>query len=56
LHKRPSAEFAPDPALDPLWTTYFDSFHGVKKEKFGFQVSVKVAADTDTGNEGRSAQ
>jgi hypothetical protein len=50
LHKRPSAEFAPDPALDPLWITYFDPFHGVKKDTFGFQVIVKVAADTDPGD------
>jgi hypothetical protein len=44
--KRPSAEFAPDPALDPLWITYFDPFHGVKKDTFGFQVVVRVAPDT----------
>jgi hypothetical protein len=50
LFKRPSAEFAPDPALDPLWINYFEPFHGVKKESFGFQVTVKVAADTDAGN------
>jgi hypothetical protein len=53
LCKRPSAEFAPDPALDPLWITYFDPFHGVKKDSFGFQVTLKVAADTEppaTGN------
>jgi hypothetical protein len=46
--KRPSAEFAPDPALDPLWITYFDPFHGVKKDSFGFQVTVKVAPDDGT--------
>jgi hypothetical protein len=44
--KRPSAEFAPDPALDPLWISYFEPFHGVKKDTFGFQVIVKVAEDT----------
>ena len=43
--KRPSAEFAPDPALDPLWISYFEPFHGVKKESFGFQVTIKVAPD-----------
>jgi hypothetical protein len=47
IHKRPSAEFAPDPALDPLWINYFDPFHGVKKDTFGFQVTLKVAAETD---------
>jgi hypothetical protein len=45
--KRPSAEFAPDPALDPLWINYWEPFHGVKKDAFGFQVILKVAADTD---------
>jgi hypothetical protein len=50
LHKRPSAEFAPDPALDPLWITYFDPFHGVKKDTFGFQVILKIVPDTDSGN------
>jgi hypothetical protein len=48
--KRPSAEFAPDPALDPLWISYHEPFHGVKKDTFGFQVIVRVAADTDAGN------
>jgi hypothetical protein len=47
IFKRPSAEFAPDPALDPLWISYFEPFHGVKKDTFGFQVILKVAADTD---------
>jgi hypothetical protein len=50
LFKRPSAEFAPDPALDPLWINFFEPFHGVKKDSFGFQVTVKVAPDTDEGN------
>jgi hypothetical protein len=50
LCKRASAEFAPDPALDPLWISYHEPFHGVKKDSFGFQVVVKVAADTDDAN------
>jgi hypothetical protein len=49
LCKRPSAEFAPDPALDPLWINYWEPFHGVKKDTFGFQVILKVAPDTDEG-------
>jgi hypothetical protein len=49
LFKRPSAEFAPDPALDPLWISYFDPFHGVKKDSFGFQVVLKVAAEEEKG-------
>ncbi len=44
--KRPSAEFAPDPALDPLWISYHEPFHGVKKDTFGFQVILKVVPDT----------
>jgi len=50
IFKRPSAEFAPDPALDPLWINYFEPFHGVKKDFFGFQVIVKVIPDTEAGN------
>jgi hypothetical protein len=49
--KRPSAEFAPDPALDPLWISYFEPFHGVKKDTFGFQVTMKVIPDTGNANE-----
>ena len=48
--KAPSAEFAPDPALDPLWISYFEPFHGVKKDSFGYQVILKVAPDTDAGS------
>jgi hypothetical protein len=58
LCKRPSAEFAPDPALDPLWLSYFEPFHGVKKDSFGFQVILKVAADTSdaSGDKKEAAQ
>jgi hypothetical protein len=45
--KAPSAEFAPDPALDPLWISYWEPFHGVAKKDFGFQVTIKVAEDTN---------
>ncbi len=51
LCKRPSAEFAPDPALDPLWINYFEPFHGIKKDTFGFQVIVKVVPDTSNGDQ-----
>jgi hypothetical protein len=51
--KRPSAEFAPDPALDPLWISYHEPFHGVKKDSFGFQVIVKVAPETDPDSSGK---
>ncbi len=50
LCKRPSAEFAPDPALDPLWISYWEPFHGVKKDSFGFQVILKVAPDTSAAD------
>ena len=44
--KAASAEFAPDPALDPLWISYWEPFHGATKKDFGFQITVKVIDDT----------
>lgn len=49
--KAASVEFAPDPALDPLWISYWEPFHGAAKKDFGFQVTMKVAQDTETGAE-----
>jgi hypothetical protein len=43
--KAASAEFAPDPALDPLWISFWEPFHGANKKDFGFQVTIKVATD-----------
>jgi hypothetical protein len=43
--KAASAEFAPDPALDPLWISAFEPFHGASKKDFGFQVILRVAAE-----------
>lgn len=43
--KSPSAEFAPDPALDPLWIPAKEPFHGAAKKDLGFQVTIKIAAD-----------
>jgi hypothetical protein len=40
--KAASAEFAPDPALDPLWISFIEPFHGAIKKDFGFQVTIKV--------------
>lgn len=37
-----AAEFAPDPALDPVWISYTDPFHGALKKEFGFRVSLRV--------------
>lgn len=45
--KGPSAEFAPEPAVDPLWLSYKEPFHGAIKNAFGFQVILKVAEDTE---------
>jgi hypothetical protein len=47
--KAASAEFAPDPALDPLWISYWEPFHGAVKKDFGFQVIVKVVEDANGG-------
>jgi hypothetical protein len=44
--KAASAEFAPDPALDPLWISYKEPFHGANKKDFGFRITIKVADDT----------
>jgi hypothetical protein len=43
--KAPSAEFAPDPAIDPLWISYWEPFHGAQKKDFGFQVTLKVTPE-----------
>jgi hypothetical protein len=43
--KAASAEFAPDPALDPLWISAWEPFHGAGKKDFGFQVTLKVSAE-----------
>lgn len=45
LCKAASAEFAPDPALDPLWISAFEPFHGAAKKDFGFQVTVKASPE-----------
>jgi hypothetical protein len=45
--KAASAEFAPDPALDPLWISYWEPFHGANKKDFGFQVTLRVSAEAE---------
>ncbi len=45
--KAASAEFAPDPALDPLWISYWEPFHGAVKKDFGLQITIKVVPDTE---------
>ena len=43
--KAASAEFAPDPALDPLWISYWEPFHGANKKDFGFKVTLKASVE-----------
>jgi hypothetical protein len=43
--KAPSAEFAPDPALDPLWISSKEPFKGAKKADLGFQITLKAAPE-----------
>jgi hypothetical protein len=43
----PSAEFAPDSALDASWISPREPFHGVNKKSFGFQVILKVVPADD---------
>jgi hypothetical protein len=43
--KAASAEFAPDPALDPLWISYWEPFHGANKKDLGFQITIKVSPE-----------
>src|SRR5262245_736655 len=45
LGKAASAEFAPDPALDPLWISAFEPFRGANKKEFGLQITLRVIAD-----------
>jgi hypothetical protein len=45
IGKASSAEFAPDPALDPQWISVKESFHGFAKKDLGFQVILRVAED-----------
>ncbi|HEV3263072.1 MAG TPA: hypothetical protein VG013_39930 [Gemmataceae bacterium] len=42
LCKGPSAEFAPEGALDARWVSPREPFHGANKNSFGFQVILKV--------------
>jgi len=43
--KAASSEFAPDPALDPLWISAWEPFHGASKKDFGFQLTVKISPE-----------
>jgi hypothetical protein len=52
--KAASAEFDPA-ALDPLWISYWEPFHGAAKKDFGFQITVKVADDTEAQTKAKEA-
>jgi hypothetical protein len=43
--KAASAEFAPDPALDPTWISVTEPFHGANKKELGFRVILRVEPD-----------
>jgi len=43
--KAASAEFAPEPALNPLWISHREPFRGAAKKDFGFQVTLRVEPD-----------
>ena len=43
--KAASADFDPA-ALDPLWISYWEPFHGIGKTTFGLQVTLKLIDDT----------
>jgi hypothetical protein len=45
LNQAAPAEFAPDPALDPLGVSYWEPFHGAIKKDFGFQITLKVSPE-----------
>lgn len=44
--KPASAEFAPEPALDPRWISACEPFHGANKEGFGFEVTVQISGES----------
>jgi hypothetical protein len=45
--KAASAEFAPEPALDPIWVGGpRDPFHGIVKKDFGLRVTLKVVSQS----------
>lgn len=48
--KAASAEFAPDPALDPLWISS-GSRSTERRSKISGQITMKVAPDTDAAPE-----
>jgi len=41
-----TAEFAPDPALNPIWIDLHEPFHGAEKKNLGVQITIKVVEET----------
>jgi hypothetical protein len=57
IEKAASAEFAPEPALDPLWVGGpHDPFHGAGKKDFGLLFVLKVMEDDAAPNGGGTNQ
>jgi hypothetical protein len=57
LGKSASAEFAPDPALDPIWVGGpRDPFHGLGKKDFGLQLTLRLAEETSQAPNGENAK
>jgi hypothetical protein len=54
--KAGSAEFAPAPALDPVWVSLWEPFHGVIKKDFGFQIVLRVTEDASASTQARQQQ
>jgi hypothetical protein len=53
IEKAASAEFAPEPALDPLWVGGpRDPFHGAGKKEFGLVFVLRVTEDAAPGANG----
>ncbi|HEX5270232.1 MAG TPA: hypothetical protein VFW33_07095 [Gemmataceae bacterium] len=53
IEKATSAEFAPEPALDPLWVGGpRDPFHGAAKKEFGLLFVLKVVAEAPAEGNG----
>lgn len=44
LGKAAAAEFAPEPALGPLWVSRREPFHGARKQDFGLRVTLRASA------------
>jgi hypothetical protein len=55
LSKAPSVEFA-DGALDPIWISYKEPFHGAVKKDFGLQLLVRLLVEDCEEPEGNGKE